>query len=501
MELELKMQELAFCEKTQPIVASHEEAMEAAIPEYCPDIARVIDTVGQLKVREKKLSGGRLTVSGAVKVTVLYISEESAGLRSLILSVPFTCVIEDQRLQNCRSICAEGRLLLVEARPITARKLYVRVMPEFEIEGICQTQQQLCCDVAEEPSVQTRSETREVQLLTSVLERTFHFNQECMPEPGHGEPEDLLLERLHLCVTDCQRVSNKLIIRGEATVSVLYRTAEQDLGSCAAVLPFSQILDAAQLPENGVYCAEVWAEDSDVRLVRADGRVGFGVSARLGVMIKIYEKKTRCYISDLYSTRYETDVRCGEAMIAALHEPQKLRQEVTQQLEFGQGRPFACVTGLECGAVEAVPEGGKATLRTNIRCRLLYQDETGAPVSTERLMEVAVHLPQLPDSARAVCAPVVTTMGTNSCELRFPVDFFVESREPLQLRTIRSVEMSEPAEKEQPALVLRRARDGETLWDLAKAYRTAPDLVETANHMEPGDPLPHGLLLIPRMRG
>ena len=500
MELELKMQELAFCEKTQRIVVSHEEAVETAIPEYCPDVARVIDTVGQLKVREKKLSGGRLTVSGDVKVTVLYISEESTGLRSLMLPVPFTCVIDDQRLQNCRSICANGRLLLVEARTITSRKLYVRVMPEFEVEGICQVQQDLCCGVAEEPSVQMRREEREVQLLTSVLERTFQFNQECMPEPGHGEPEDLLMERLHLCVTDCQRVSNKVIVRGEATLNVLYRTTEQDLGSWAAVLPFSQILDAAQLPENGVYCAEVWAEDSDVRLVRTDGRTGFGVSARLGLMIRIYEKKPLCYISDLYSTRYETDVRRGEAMIAAVHEPQTLRQEVTQQLEFGQGRPFACVTGLECGAVEAVPEGGKAMLRTNIRCRILYQDETGAPVSTERLLEVAVHLPQLPDSVRAVCAPVTTAMGANSCELRFPVDFFVESRELLQLRTIRSVEMSDPTEKEQPALILRRAREGETLWDLAKAYRTAPDLVEAANHMEPGDPLPQGLLLIPKTR-
>lgn len=500
MELELKMQELSFCDKTQRIVASHEESMETAIPEYCPDIARVVDTVGQLKVREKKLTGGRLTVSGAVKVTVLYISEESAGLRSLMLSVPFTCVIDDQRLQNCRSICADGRLLLVEARPITARKLYVRVMPEFEIEGICQVQQQLCCDVGEEPSAQTRCETKEAQLLTAVLERTFHFNQECMPEPGCGEPEDLLLERLHLCVTDCQRVSNKLIVRGEATLSVLYRTAEQDLGSCAMVLPFSQILDALQLPEQAVYCAEVWAEDSDVRIVRSDGRAGFGVSARLGVLIKVYEKTPLCYISDLYSTRYETNVHRGEASIAAVREPQTLRQEVTQQLEFGQGRPFACVTGLECSAVETVMEGEKATLRTNIRCRLLYQDETGAPVTTERVMEVAVHMPQLPDSARAVCAPVTTTMGVNSCELRFPVDFFVERREPLQIHTIRSVEMSEPTEKEQPALILRRAREGETLWDLAKAYRTTVSMVEAANHMEPGDPLPQGLLLIPKMR-
>ena len=77
--------------------------METAIPEYCPDMARIVDTVGQLKLREKKLSGGRLILTGAVRVTVLYTSGESAGLRSLVLTVPFTCQIDDERLQGCRN--------------------------------------------------------------------------------------------------------------------------------------------------------------------------------------------------------------------------------------------------------------------------------------------------------------------------------------------------------------------------------------------------------------
>ena len=260
MKLELNMQDLGCYETSQRVVVSHEETTETAIPEYCPDIARIVDTAGQLKVREKKLSGGRLAIEGTMKVTVLYTSEESAGLRSLILPVPFTCVIDDQRLQGCRSICASGRLQLAEARAVTARKLYVRVMAEFEVEGISCPEHSVCCDTEEEPSLQIRREEKEIQLLTGVWEREFNFNQEYMPEPGRGVPEDLLLDRISLRFAGCQRISAKLIVKGEACVSLLYRAENGELSHCDAVLPFSQILDAMDLPEEALYQAEVWVQ-------------------------------------------------------------------------------------------------------------------------------------------------------------------------------------------------------------------------------------------------
>ncbi|MBR5217421.1 MAG: DUF3794 domain-containing protein, partial [Oscillospiraceae bacterium] len=121
MELDLQFKELNCCEAAETLVISHEETMETAIPEYCPDMTRIVDAVGQLKVREKKLSAGRLTIAGLVKVTVLYTSEESKGLRSMSLTVPFDCSVDDERLQGCRTVCVCGRLPLVEARAVTSR--------------------------------------------------------------------------------------------------------------------------------------------------------------------------------------------------------------------------------------------------------------------------------------------------------------------------------------------------------------------------------------------
>ena len=60
--------------------------------------------------------------------------------------------------------------------------------------------------------------------------------------------------------------------------------------------------------------------------------------------------------------------------------------------------------------------------------------------------------------------------------------------------------MREPEKGERPSVLLRRIEKGERLWDVAKACRADPRMIEKANHLEPDSPLPECLLLIPRIR-
>ena len=97
---------------------------------------------------------------------------------------------------------------------------------------------------------------------------------------------------------------------------------------------------------------------------------------------------------------------------------------------------------------------------------------------------------------QAECRP---TAG--GCELHIPVQMHMVRREQTQLDAICGAELSEPAEQERaPSLVLRRMAPGETLWDVAKQYRTREELIRGANRLEEDDDHPAGMLLIPRAR-
>ncbi len=496
MELELKFTELESCEPVGELVSTQEEAMETTIPEYCPDIARIVDTVGQLRLREKQLSGQQLSISGSVRLTVLYTSEESVGLRSLSLEVPFSCQLEDKRLSGCCTACVSGRLLLAEARAVTARRLYLRVIPEFCVEGYAKKRLRLCCGAGEDPALRLRRQAVELELLSAVEERELHFTQELPAD--ECVPEELLLERAVPWISSCQQIGSRLVVKGQMECSVLYRGAGQELGVAQAVLPFSQLVDGLELPEGAQVSCQVQTADSEARLVRTEDGADIALALSLRLTLYISQRRQTTYIEDMYSVSQLAQTQREELLVPVAWRWERPVQEAAQQLSFGQGRAFAYLTAADCGGIEVLRDGGAAALRTELRLRVLYLDEAGTPVCAERSAEVSAPLQWEPQRTRADCGLPQLQFTGSECRLTAPVRFEAQSWQHRSIAAVSAVELSQPPQEEQPSLVLRRMAAGETLWEIAKQHRSDEEAIRSANEL--GQERPEGLLLIPRIR-
>ena len=387
MELGLQFEDILCYEATAAISSAHEESLETAIPEYCPDIARIVEATGRLTIREKQLNEERCTISGSVKVTVLYTSEEATGLRSLTMSVPFSCVMDDRTLTRCGTVCAEGRVLLTEARAVTSRKLYIKVLPEITAVGYRAVKRRLCTGTQEESTIRTQCRNVELSLLTAISEKGFSFTDDVLLDDG-CLPEDLLLHRMCPSISSVQRLGNKLMIKGDMWFHAIYRSEDQGLRQYCGSLPFSQILDVAELPENAEYILCPQIGECDARILRTDGGNGFGLTAHVDVCIKAYQQRTVNYLADIYSTRCDTSVERQEVTIPLAAPARTVSQDAQLRLEFDGSQPFISVTAVDCSPVEVAAEEARTALRATLHVRLLYLDESGAPVSTERTVEV-----------------------------------------------------------------------------------------------------------------
>lgn len=492
--MELRFEEITCYETVTGAVNSREESIETAIPEYCPDIARIVDAVGQLSIRERLPAEDRYTVAGAVKVTVLYTSEEAQGLRSLTMSVPFSATVDDARFSGCSAVCFTGRLPLVEARAVTSRKLYLRVLPELTAVGYRGVQRRLCCGVEEDAALRSRQQEVTLPLMTGACEREFSFTEDVLNLPD--TPEDLLLWQLCPKIDSCQKVGGKMLVKGEMGLRALYRTEEQSLHTYEGALPFSQIVDTTGLPDEGELTVTPCLLDSELRLMRSEG-VGFAVSAVVGLQICVHQEKTVSCLADLYSTAQEAIVKRQNCTCPTDVPGKVLRQELTERLEFGRSQPFAFVTDLSCGAVAVLPEENHTTLRTTVRMKALYLDESGTPVTVERTAEAtAVTAEEVGRVGASVCLDAMVT-GGGVCELRLGLSFTVGCGAEKTIPIITDVELQDVEETERPSLVLRRMQEDETLWDIAKQYRTDEGEILAANG---GEASRDSLLLIPRVR-
>ena len=243
MECGLQWKDITCWDEVPRLTLTHEETLEAAIPDYCPDMGRVVEASGTLCLRSITARSGNLELKGTVRVTVLYTSEESVGLRSMTQAVPFVCTAENRPLAACQVLWAAGRLLLCEAQALTPRRLSLRLMPEWTVCGYTCTTVQLCCGVEEDPALRLRRREHELCMTAAMAERECAVAGEVTVPAGQPAPEDLLLCRLYPQVASCQLVGAKLLVKGELTLCALYRCQQQKLHTYTAAVPFSQIVD------------------------------------------------------------------------------------------------------------------------------------------------------------------------------------------------------------------------------------------------------------------
>ena len=508
MELELKKERFDCYRPGAPIISTREESAETIVPDYSPDIARIVDVSACLLPRGQTVADGKLSVEGSIRLTLLFMTEEAQGLRSLEYTIPFE---QSERLPDgCEKASVEGRVCNPEVRLLNPRKLFTRLDVEWRFTPYCRETLSVCGEIPEQEAyaIETLREKHEVSLIRAIGEKDFVFSDELSIPSGRGAVSELLCTRIKPRVTETKSIGSKAVLKGVVCVSLLYAAEDGKLCSYAEELPFSQILDGVAEGEGGDVSASAILNLSGCEIhTGGEGNDGRTVSVKLfmNAFVVLRGTETVNCITDLYSTAYEFNAQTER--VDLWHEPETLTvtQSVREQLDTGT--EVKCVLSADVcfGGASTRQEGERTVLRAAATVSALYLDESDVPRAASRRSEVTAESTMSGDvQVEAVCSGDITAnINANGIELRFPADFTILSAEstPCVCLTELSAEKPEAQCCGSPSLVLRALCEGETLWDVAKQYRTTIAEILSANELSGSAAAEAGqMLLIPRKR-
>lgn len=510
MELELKKACLDAYETGGELTLTQEETAETIVPDYCPDIARIIETEGKIYIHSRELRDGKAEVSGTVRVAVLYTPDGEGGIRTLEFAIPFTVESDSRSLPGCVYLSADTETEFLEARMLNPRKIFTHCKLVTRMTGYQKMPLSFCTDVEAEERlcVEKQLEQQHAILLTSICEKDFTFTEEMNLSPGRSGAIELLNSQVNSSVTETKIVGNKLIFKGIFSVSLLYRTENGSCCSTTGELPFSQIMEVEGAPEGASVSLQLQLTGTDFQIGDdPDGRQ-IAVTLYLHAAALLREEQELTLLHDLYSTTYEMNYEAAPLTLTGFFEAMTRRQTVREVLEIGVVAESILSMSVSCGAVSVSREGDTTILRTGATVRALYLDEGGVPLVAERCIDVSCQLELPPDcrvAARAACTEEVQgSLGDRGIEVRFPVDFRLEASSRTKRVCISNAKLNTESAKDMdgaPSLVLRCLGKQETAWDLAKRYNTTIAAILAANQLEgESEILSEKLLLIPRKR-
>ena len=174
MELDLQMQKISCYQAKKAMIEVYEESSENIIPDYCPDIARVVDAAACVFVRKYERVDDRIIVHGTTKVNLLYMAEGGAGLKSFEFSLPLENTLDLHLEEQCSVFSITAAISALEVRPLNPRKLLTRAAITFTINAFSPQEYALCTSIPtrQKYGIEVLKEQKSLSYIKSICEKS-----------------------------------------------------------------------------------------------------------------------------------------------------------------------------------------------------------------------------------------------------------------------------------------------------------------------------------------
>ncbi len=502
MDMELQRVTLEGYRSAAHMMFTQEETLESIVPDAFPDIARIVSASGKVLLKDKEAGEGTLRLTGSARVTVLYIPEGEELPRALEVSIPFQCVRDDPRFHAGCPVLADIQAPSADARTINPRKMLVRVELSAWTAAYERERRELSADLTggEGEGLQKLIVSKKCCVIPDVSEKTFTFSDVLRPPASRPEVEELLSYRAELGASDAKSIGKKLVLKGDVQLCVVYRSGD-GVNQARFELPYSQILDIGELPDEAEPEVTVTLKSVDCQTREGELEVALEVLAQAAV----WERRSIALISDAYCVGQPIDVERAPVRLCTVLE-RSARRELGRRL-CESGIPAKQV--LDCAAVVssmagAPAEGGmEFTAQVKVAVLYLSEDDALCGVETDVPVTCRVELPEGCDCS-CRCRPVGEATAvpvTGGLEVRFEAEFTWTLTKEEQMNCVAEVKPSNVQDiGVRPSVVIRRVERGEALWDIAKACGSTVSDICSANDLPADEAAVGALLLIPTRR-
>ncbi len=490
-----------------------EQTIEQAIdtdftmPDYCPDIVRILKCKISPRVSSKSITGDSLSIDGTSLVTVIYCDEENK-IRSFENEVDFQKILPVGEVDENNCIVVSISQDYANCRAITPRKIDIHGVLAVKIKIICAKSKEIITDIDCE-GMQLKSGSCPATNPLGFSEKIVVIEEDLELSRGSGAIRSVLRSDARAITEQCKLIGSKAVVKGDIMINALYCTDEGNVEKYENRIPFNQIVD---LNIDGDDCKC----DVDLNILSCmlkprtnlSGEArSFAFECKLSILAMASCDNDIPVIYDAFCTKHDMEIDTNRVQFKKLDSTLNERYMCKKTLDFSE-KTFGTVVDMWCenklGQVK-IQENQLLLNGTTVICILTY-DCDGQPQYYERSVDFEYNnnlqnssdtLLSEADISTSSCA--YTVIGEDKLEARIELCinakiFSLNDECVIKHATIDS--MPTTRNKKAPMIVYY-AHEGEKIWDIAKNYNASCSDIITVNRLEENDLKSNCVLLIP----
>lgn len=476
---------------------------DVIVPDIKPDILKVLQISGDVVITQKSIQQDRAYVQGVVRLTILYAPDGDVigNIKSMNASQEFSHTIEAPGAKPGMQLLADADADSIDYSLINSRKINIRGAVGINAKIVVPTEVSIATDIESEEPIQIRTSRLRTSNTAGEAERDIMLREQLEVPAGKPSIGEILKCDAKATSMELRMIENKAVVKGEVKVSTLY-TGEDEEGSTQFMehtVPFTEILEIDGLTEgmqgDVTYTVkEIYpnlAEDSDGE------RRYIGLELVLCAAVRGYELLEIEAIEDAYALDGEITIKrnsCNMEQLIDNVTAQIAHKETAEIPDYLPEVYQVCDCASTAKVNNITIEDGQIIVNGTATTNILYlSNDANSPLSGFNHNSEFTHTFSVPGAdnmticdAKAEVDHISYTIGAGKeIELRFIINLAVKALRAGRLDLIEEIDWTAETDRPPlPSIVIYFVQPGDTLWDIAKRYRTTPDAIIAANGLE-----------------
>ncbi len=496
MDLRVSRENICMDEIVFKGVLEQSVSIDYALPDYYPNIFKVISSKLDTSITSKKVMGNKIVIDGVFNIKMTYISEENASIKQIEYRQSFTKNVELKESYDTLNIDVKCKCDYINIRAQNQRKLDIRGSASLYALAYASVSKTLIngCEGLQ-------SKTRQTQICGERLYASKEVIVKETVEISGGKPPilDVINYEAVAHITESKIIANKAILKGELILHTLYISSDRSQRPqiIEHQIPISQIIEMDGIDEDYALTCSVCVQNYDIDLqVDEDGECrNFIAQLAMCIECEAAKNKDAHLVIDCYSTMYETkcvaDKIAVSKYIKQVNET-KIVKHVLKLDEVELQSVFDIMP--QMGAVLVQKQETSLDLSVDVAATLLAMDSEGNAMAYKQNFEAQLSIDCEKISAQVefnsnlvILSTNYTILSSSEIELRieFKVSGIIYTKEEINgISEILIDEQSDKKKKDNYAIRMYLGEVGENVWDIAKRYNTSMNAILEYNSIE-----------------
>lgn len=475
------------------------------VPDINPDVLKILRVSAKAFITQKSIQQDRAYVQGVIRLNLLYLPEDDlcGKIKSINTSLDFSHFIETPGAKPGMLLCAEAECENVTSDLINSRKLNVSCTVGINIKITSQSEIEVSTGTEDDDSIEMK--LRGLKILNSAVDCDREILISEKLDIPSGKPPLCEILKIEADPTSCEikPLDGKAAVRGELKIPLLY-SCETDGGEDTSIefleftLPFTDVVEASGLKEGMDIETDCAAKNINYRIEPGEGgdATCINVEITLCITIKAGEMFEIFALEDIFGTKSNLIPKKNAYTIERFLDngyiqiPQKELLEVPDYLP---GIKRVCDISATPTVTDISVSDGTIIVKGTINTNMLYithsSDLPVAGTDSDYEFSHSFNMPCICENAvceaKVVCDHLSYTLsGERVVELRLITALSVKCMSADKTELVDSIEESDEPLDALPEVILYFVQPGDTLWNIAKHFRTSPEKIASDNGIE-----------------